>query len=86
MKVGANFLGNGRCMFRVWAPWAGQVQVHFVAPIDRIIPLSKTERGYHQLTVDNVVPECLYFYKLGEGKERPDPASRSQPQGVHGPS
>jgi len=73
-------------MFRVWAPWAGQVQVHFVAPIDRIIPLSKTERGYHQLTVDNVVPECLYFYKLGEGKERPDPASRSQPQGVHGPS
>jgi maltooligosyltrehalose trehalohydrolase len=28
----------------------------------------------------------LYFYRLNGSIERPDPASRSQPQGVHGPS
>jgi maltooligosyltrehalose trehalohydrolase len=28
----------------------------------------------------------LYLYQLRDGIERPDPASRSQPQGVHGPS
>jgi maltooligosyltrehalose trehalohydrolase len=36
--------------------------------------------------VDGIEPGSLYMYRLDEGKERPDPASRSQPQGVHGPS
>lgn len=27
-----------------------------------------------------------YFYAVGDSKERPDPVSRSQPRGVHGPS
>ena len=31
-------------------------------------------------------PGSLYFYRLDDDKERPDPASRFQPQGVHGPS
>jgi maltooligosyltrehalose trehalohydrolase len=33
-----------------------------------------------------VEPCTLYFYRFGGRKERPDPASRFQPQGVHGPS
>lgn len=86
MKIGAFLSGGGRCTFRVWAPLADQVQVHFVAPVDRIIPLSKADRGYHQGVVEGVEAQSLYFYHLSRGKERPDPASRSQPQGVHGPS
>jgi len=35
---------------------------------------------------DGVEPGSLYFYILEGQKERPDPASRFQPQGVHGPS
>jgi maltooligosyltrehalose trehalohydrolase len=31
-------------------------------------------------------PETLYFYRLDGTKDRPDPASRYQPHGVHGPS
>jgi maltooligosyltrehalose trehalohydrolase len=31
-------------------------------------------------------PGALYLYRLDGNKERPDPASRFQPQGVHGPS
>jgi maltooligosyltrehalose trehalohydrolase len=39
---------------------------------------------------EGVVPDArpgdLYSLVVNEGKERPDPVSRSQPQGVHGPS
>ena len=27
-----------------------------------------------------------YYYKFGDGRELPDPVSRFQPEGVHGPS
>jgi maltooligosyltrehalose trehalohydrolase len=35
---------------------------------------------------EEVEPGSLYLYRLNGMKERPDPASRFQPQGVHGPS
>ena len=42
--------------------------------------------GYFQAVVDGVSAGALYRYRLDGKKERPDPASRYQPQGVHGPS
>jgi len=36
--------------------------------------------------VDDVGPGSLYRYRLDGRQERPDPASRYQPQDVHGPS
>ncbi len=86
MKSGAILLGDGQCMFRVWAPFETQVQVHVIDPIERVIPLKKADRGYHQEVVEDLGAESLYLYQLSQGKERPDPASRYQPQGVHGPS
>ncbi|MBI4963617.1 MAG: malto-oligosyltrehalose trehalohydrolase [Desulfomonile tiedjei] len=86
MKPGASLLSDGRCTFCVWAPFADEVRVHIVAPIDRVIPLTKSTRGYHHGLVANVEPQSLYFYQLSGRPERPDPASRSQPRGVHGPS
>jgi maltooligosyltrehalose trehalohydrolase len=44
------------------------------------------ERGYYEATVDGIEPGNLYIYRLDDGKDRPDPASRFQPRGVHGPS
>ena len=47
------------------------------------------ERGYFFASAADVEPGALYRYCLksdaGE-KERPDPASRFQPKGIHGPS
>lgn len=43
-------------------------------------------RGYHEARVTDVEPGERYFFRLPQGKERPDPASRLQPEGVHGPS
>lgn len=50
------------------------------------MPMKLKERGYHEASVDGYEPGGLYFYRLESDKERPDPASHFQPQGVHGPS
>jgi maltooligosyltrehalose trehalohydrolase len=60
--------------------------VRVVAPSERIVLLEKSAPGYYCGVVDGLDPGAKYFYRLGSGKERPDPASRYQPQGVHGPS
>ena len=83
---GAVPLGDGRCRFRVWAPLAETVQVHLLHPQDRVSPLIPTGNGYHGGILEDVGPGALYRYRLDEGLECPDPASRFQPQGVHGPS
>jgi maltooligosyltrehalose trehalohydrolase len=84
-SVGATDLGRGRCRFEVWAPLADRVEVHVVAPRERVVALQPGARGYHSGVVEAVEPGSRYFYRLN-GKERPDPASRYQPEGVHGPS
>jgi len=83
---GAVYLGDGRCSFCVWAPRAQTVAVCLTAPRKRLVPLTRGERGYYHGVTAGVEPGSLYFYLLDGEKERPDPASRSQPQGVHGPS
>ena len=86
LTLGAHYLGDERCRFRVWAPYAGRVEVHILSPEDRFVPLQKDPKGYHQGEAFGIPPGALYRYRLDEKKERPDPASRCQPQGVHGPS
>ncbi len=86
ISLGATYLGNGQCRFIVWAPLAQKVEVHLMVPEDQFLPLERDGRGYHQAVVEGVEPGSLYLYRLDGEKERPDPASRFQPQGVHGPS
>ncbi|MBI2090938.1 MAG: malto-oligosyltrehalose trehalohydrolase [Deltaproteobacteria bacterium] len=85
MSLGAVHLRDRRCRFRVWAPLASRVDIRFLSPKDRLVPMEAMQRGYYQVILENIKPGSLYFYRLEE-KERPDPASRSQPQGVQGPS
>ncbi len=47
--------------------------------------LKKNEAGYHEAVVDRCPEGTRYFFDLGD-QERPDPASRSQPDGVHAAS
>ncbi len=86
MKIGAHYLGNGRCGFVVWAPFLKDVAVRIVSPEKRAIPMEKDEMGYWRTAADDVFPGTLYLYSLGGSLERPDPVSHFQPQGVHGPS
>ena len=83
--IGAAYLGGHACQFRVWAPAKVPVCVRLLRT-DRLIPLEKTGRGYHEALAQDVAPGDLYLFHLAEAGEHPDPASRFQPQGVHGPS
>ncbi|MGH9359823.1 MAG: malto-oligosyltrehalose trehalohydrolase [Terriglobia bacterium] len=84
--LGASYLGGNRCGFLLWAPRAAGVEVHLVGPPERFVPLRSRPEGYHSALIENVAPGARYFYRLDGAKERPDPVSHSQPEGVHGPS
>lgn len=85
--LGATYLGEGRTRFHVWAPHSEKVEVVLESPHERLVPLQRrSPEGYHSGVAENVRPGDTYFYALTGGQKRPDPASRFQPQGVHGPS
>ncbi len=84
--LGAAYLEQHRTRFYMWAPFAEWVEVHIVEPREQILPLDKNERGYFGAVVEGAPPGSLYFYRLNRKSEYPDPASRFQPRGVHGPS
>jgi maltooligosyltrehalose trehalohydrolase len=79
---------RGGATFRLWAPDREQVElVLFDArgKESRRVPM-ETRAGWHSVDVPGVSPGALYaFAPEGEGPF-PDPASRFQPFGVHGPS
>ncbi len=84
--LGATYLGGGLSGFLVWAPLVSQVEVHILSPEERTVPLEKVSRGYHYGVAQGVEPGTRYVYSLDGNTERPDPASKFQPEGVHGPS
>ena len=84
--LGALDLGNGRCRFRVWAPAAERVVVEIQGPQSRFLPLEPSGDGYFSAEAQGVGPGDYYLLHLDDGEGRPDPASRFQPEGVHGPS
>ncbi|MFH1703950.1 MAG: alpha-amylase family glycosyl hydrolase, partial [Nitrospirota bacterium] len=86
MKIGAYYLGNGKCKFVVWAPFLDQVQVKFASLHKKNISMEKDTKGHWKTVVENVFPGTRYLYILGDKTEKPDPASHFQPEGVHGPS
>jgi len=86
LSLGASYLGANRYQFWVWAPFAEKVEVHMSHPQDRILALRSAGRGYHHEVFEGITPGTLYRYRLDGIQERPDPASRFQPHGVHGPS
>jgi maltooligosyltrehalose trehalohydrolase len=75
---------RGDSRFRVFAP--GKRQLAVILPgQDRRIPLSCDELGYW-LGAAPRLPEGTEYLIEVDGRPLPDPASRCQPRGVHGPS
>jgi maltooligosyltrehalose trehalohydrolase len=86
-RPGAEYLGDGRCRFVVWAPRRRSVEVRFLDPgRERSVTLEPGDDGYHGAVVGDVHPGDRYLLRLDGDVERADPASRYQPEGVHGPS
>ncbi len=75
--------------FCTWAPATSRVEVVISGPDTRRAPLVRDETGYHVARVGGLAPGARYRFSLdGDARSRPlpDPASRWQPDDVHGDS
>jgi maltooligosyltrehalose trehalohydrolase len=86
VPLGAVCSADKSCTFLVWAPKANTLDVRLLSPRERTIPMQQLDRGYFFAAVDDISAGTLYRYRIDGQTDRPDPASRFQPQGVHGPS
>jgi len=86
-RMGARYLGKETTRFRVWAPFRNSVVVRLEGKNQReLMALSPEERGYWSAEIPGACPGDSYVILLDDDLVRPDPASRYQPDTVHGPS
>ncbi|MGH8246806.1 MAG: malto-oligosyltrehalose trehalohydrolase, partial [Gammaproteobacteria bacterium] len=86
LPVGAEVLDEGGVHFRVWAPACRTVAIVFEGQAPPL-ELQAEPGGYFAGVSPQAEPGMLYRFRLnGEERLFPDPASRFQPQGPHGPS
>jgi maltooligosyltrehalose trehalohydrolase len=83
LPVGAEIAPEGGVHFRVWAPRTARVEVELG---DERIRLDAEPHGYHSGLALAIRASARYAYRLDGGPALPDPASRFQPAGPHGPS
>ena len=89
IPAGATLLKDGGTQFRFWAPACDAVGLLLEDPGGEqsgILSMTSQPEGWHELTVPSAGPGTLYRFVLPDGMKVPDPASRFQPQDVHGPS
>ena len=87
-SIGVRFDEIGNAVIVLWAPIAEEVKIN-IEELDTQIPLTKDPFGYWRLITDLLKPGQHYTFELttAEGiKNRPDPVSLLQPEGVHGSS
>ncbi len=83
MKIGANYGDSNACKFSVWAPHVKNVSLKLLTPSERLVPMERNAQGYWKVNVNDCLPGTLYYYNLDHNRDRPDPASYAQPDGVH---
>lgn len=89
MPFGAEVLGNGAVRFQIWAPAARRIDLRLEdAPPRRQanLPMQLGAEGRFSLVTREAGPGTLYRYVIDGEIAVPDPASRFQPEDVHGPS
>jgi maltooligosyltrehalose trehalohydrolase len=93
LPVGAEVLPDGSAHFRVWASSRTKVEVVIepgagseAGEAERAVELAAEGEGYFSGVVAGAGAGTLYRYRLDRDQSYPDPASRFQPDGPHGPS
>jgi maltooligosyltrehalose trehalohydrolase len=84
LDLGAN-LTEGGVRFKVWAPKASPVSLVLMGEKEPT-PMNAEGKGYFSTFIKGFESGRRYCYFLNEDRPRPDPVSRFQPEGVHGPS
>jgi len=87
MPFGAEWRSDGRVRFRLWAPAAHRVDLSLAGEKgSTYLPMEQSENGWFELVTSEARPGSQYRFRIDNGQEVPDPASRFQPADVHGPS
>src|SRR5215469_18554108 len=84
LQFGAELRPEG-VRFRVWAPQAATVSLQLEDPLLSAIPMNREPKGWFSVSTSIARAGTRYRYLI-DGQAFPDPASRYQPEGVHGPS
>jgi maltooligosyltrehalose trehalohydrolase len=93
MPFGAEFNDDGSVRFRLWAPKAREVDLCIKhgdssvrLPMQKHYPDQEQKlEGWFEVITDQARAGTRYQFRIGDAHV-PDPASRFQPQDVHGPS
>ncbi len=81
---GPRVLGEGGVHFRLWAPSCEKIKL--VLNDEESVAMCPRAEGWHDVVAPQAVPGSRYRFELPSGLCVPDPASRFQPEDVHGPS
>ena len=85
MPFGAELTAEGKVRFRLWAPAAREVEL-VLHDSARALKVPALGDGWFELTTGEARAGTRYGYRIDGRMEVPDPASRSNPDDVHGPS
>jgi len=86
MPFGAQVLEDGGTRFRIWAPGAKTITLQTAAgPMHSDVPMTALDEGWFEALVADAPAGTRYAYRAGETRF-PDPASRFNPDDVHGAS
>jgi maltooligosyltrehalose trehalohydrolase len=88
IPCGAQLSRDGHCQWRTWAPYAETVKlVLFDEAGTRSVQRMESENGgYYSCELSGIPEGQRYAFLINGEKERPDPASQWQPEGVHAAS
>jgi maltooligosyltrehalose trehalohydrolase len=88
MPFGATLDRDGRAVWRLWAPSARQVELLLLVPDAEPVALAAGDagQGWAQVVRDQVAAGQCYQWRIDGDLVVPDPASRWNPGGPHGPS
>ncbi|HEY6350228.1 MAG TPA: malto-oligosyltrehalose trehalohydrolase [Candidatus Angelobacter sp.] len=87
MPFGAECTPDGQVRFRLWAPTARHVNVCLIQEVeDQCLPMAISDGGWFESTTRLAGPGTRYKFQIDGGLKVADPASRFQPEDVHGPS
>jgi maltooligosyltrehalose trehalohydrolase len=85
LRFGASVEPSG-VQFRLWAPRLCSVQVVILEDPSRVLVMHPKEDGEFAAFAEGLRAGALYMFRVDQGRQFPDPVSRWQPEGVHGPS
>jgi len=86
MPFGAELFIDGRVRFRLWAPGAAAVELCLEKDQEHILPMTALGDGWYELLTEQARVGDLYRFRIDGELKVPDPASRYNPQDIHGPS